>query len=200
MATVNYDLVLEIYDIQTSVAGVQKFFKSRGFMDDNGIKVLNIPGMREGRNNPNYIKLHGSIDWWLDDSQRVVRSLVGPENPFVVLTERTIIYPIYEKHITRDPFFTLYEYFRRTLFREDIVIVIGYSFRDLTINNAFSGWLASKPESRLIITAKKENHEGIRRIIDNGSDKKHDKIQFIHRHFGEAGFITDLENTLNNNT
>ena len=29
--------------------------------------------------------------------------------------------------------------------------------------------------------------------------KKHDKIQFIDRHFGEAGFITDLENTLNNN-
>jgi SIR2-like protein len=106
-------------------------------MGDDGIQVLIIPGMREGRNNPNYIKLHGSIDWWLDDSQRVVNSLVGPENPFVVLTERTIIYPIYEKHITRDPFFTLYEYFRRTLFREDIVIVIGYSFRDLTINNAF---------------------------------------------------------------
>jgi hypothetical protein len=61
-------------------------------------------------------------------------------------------------------------------------------------------WLVSKPESRLIITAKKENHESIRRIIDNGSDKKHGKIQFINRHFGEAGFITDLENTLNNNT
>jgi hypothetical protein len=97
----------------------------------------------------------------------VISSLVGLENPFEVLTERTIIYPIYEKHITRDPFFTLYQYFRRTLFNEDIVIVIGYSFRDLTINNAFSDWLASKPESRLTITAKKENHEVIRRIIDN---------------------------------
>lgn len=197
MATVNYDLVLEIYRTQTNVAGVPKFIKSRGFVDDNGIQVLNTPGLMHGGNNPNYIKLHGSIDWWLDDSQRAISSLVGPENPFVVLKERTMIYPIYEKHITRDPFFTLYEYFRRTLFKEDIVIVIGYSFRDLTINNAFSDWLASKPESRLIITAKKENHEVIRKIV--GSGKKHDKIQFIHRRFGEAEFITDLENTLNNN-
>jgi SIR2-like domain len=197
VATVNYDLVLEIYGRQTNVAGVPKFFTSRGFRDDDGIQVLNVPLIREGSNNPDYIKLHGSIDWWLDDSHRVISSLVGPENPFEVLTERTIIYPIYEKHITRDPFFTLYEYFRRRLFREDIIIVIGYSFRDLTINNAFSDWLASKPESRLIITARKENHEVIRRIIDNDNDKKHDKIQFIHRHFGEAGFITDLENTLN---
>jgi hypothetical protein len=199
VATVNYDLVLEIYGRQTKVAGVPKFFKSRGFVEDNGIEVLNIPGIMERSNNPNYIKLHGSIDWWLDASQRVTSSIVGQENPFVVLKERTIIYPIYEKHITRDPFFTLYEYFRRTLLREDIVIVIGYSFRDLTINNAFLDWLASKPESRLIITAKKKNHEVIRRIINNDNDKKNDKIQFIDKHFGEAGFITDLENTLNNN-
>jgi hypothetical protein len=33
---------------------------SKGFIDDNGIQVLNIRGIREGSNNPNYIKLHGS--------------------------------------------------------------------------------------------------------------------------------------------
>ena len=66
-STVNYDLVLEIYGRQTNVAGVPKFFTSRGFKDDDGIQVLNIPMIREGSNNPDYIKLHGSIDWWLDD-------------------------------------------------------------------------------------------------------------------------------------
>jgi tetratricopeptide (TPR) repeat protein len=33
VATVNYDLVLEIYGTQTNIAGVPKFIKSRGFMD-----------------------------------------------------------------------------------------------------------------------------------------------------------------------
>ena len=46
VANVNYDLVLEIYGTQTNVAGVPKFFKSRGFMD-NGIQVLNIHGIRQ---------------------------------------------------------------------------------------------------------------------------------------------------------
>jgi hypothetical protein len=192
VATVNYDLVLEIYGRQTHVAGVPKFFTSRGFKDKDGMQLLDIPGIRGGDHNPNYIKLHGSIDWWQNDSQQIMSSLVGPENPFETLTERTIIYPIYEKHVTRDPFFTLYEYFRKTLFREDIVIVIGYSFRDLTINNAFSDWLASRPGSRLIVAARKRNHEMIRRIIENN------KVEFIDGYFGENGFISNLENTLKN--
>ena len=65
-----------------------------------------------------------------------------------------MLYPIYEKYVTRDPYFTLYEYFRKSLSNEDILIVIGYSFRDLAINNTFSEWLRSKPECRLIISKK----------------------------------------------
>jgi hypothetical protein len=195
VATVNYDLVLEIYGKQTKVSGVPKFLTNRGFVDDSGIQVLDTLGIREGDHQPNYIKLHGSIDWWLTDQQRVMSALMGPDNPFEVLTDRTIIYPIYEKYITKDPFFTLYEYFRRRIFREDVVIVVGYSFRDVTINNTFSDWIASKPASRLVIVARKENHDTIRRIIANDS-----KLQFIGRYFGENGFIDDLEHTLNNPT
>jgi SIR2-like protein len=122
----------------------------------------------------------------------VIAAIEGPENPFVTLTERTIIYPIYEKHVTKDPFFTIYEYFRKTLFKEQIVIVIGYSFRDFTINNAFSDWLAFKPESRLIVIAKKRNHEIIKRIIENN------RVEFVDGHFRENGFISSLEDTLKN--
>jgi hypothetical protein len=195
VAIVNYDLVLEIYSKQTRVPGVPRFLTNRGFIDDNGIQVLDTLGIREGDRQPNYIKLHGSIDWWLTDRQRVMSALVGPENPFEVLTDRIIIYPVYEKCITKDPFFTLYGYFRRRIFREDVVIVIGYSFRDITINNTFSDWLASKPASRLIIVARRENQDTIRRIIANDS-----KLQFIGTYFGENGFIADLERTLNNPT
>jgi hypothetical protein len=195
VTTVNYDLVLEIYGRQTEVPGVPKFFTNRGFIDESGIPVLNISGIREGSIVPQYIKLHGSIDWWLTDQQKVVSTLAGPDNPFEVLTDRTIVYQIYEKYVTKDPFFTLYECFRRTIFREDVVIVIGYSFRDVTINNTFSDWLASKPESRLIVVARKHNQDTIRGIIGNDS-----KIQFIERYFGENGFVSDLEYTLHNRT
>jgi hypothetical protein len=75
----------------------------------------------------------------------------------------------------------MYECFRRRIFREDIVVVIGYSFRDVTINNTFLDWLASKPKSRLIIVAR-QNKDTLRRIIGNDS-----KIQFINRYFGKNG-------------
>jgi hypothetical protein len=58
------------------------------------VPVLNISGIREVSIVPHYIKLHGSIDWWLTDQQKVVSTLAGPDNPFEVLIDRTIIYPI----------------------------------------------------------------------------------------------------------
>jgi hypothetical protein len=107
-------LTLEIYGTKTSIAGVPKFVTSRGFKSIvGGIPVLDIAGIREGEQNPSYVKLHGSIDWWQNDSGQIIASLEGQENLFEILTERTIIYPIYEKHVTKDPFFTLYQYFRK---------------------------------------------------------------------------------------
>ena len=100
-------------------------------------------------------------------------------------------YPIYEKHISQDPFFTLYQYFRWKLFHEEIVIVIGYSFRDPSINSAFSDWIHSGPSSRLIIVSRPQNHKAILDILGHSS-----RIQFLENYFGEPGFITNLENLL----
>ena len=120
--------------------------------------------------NSEYIKLHGSIDWWLNEQGMIVRSL-DRVNPFEVLTDRSMIYPIYEKFVSKDPFFALYQYFRKILFREDILIVIGFSFRDPSINNAFADWLSTRPSSRLIIVARQEKQNNIRAIFDDNARK-----------------------------
>ena len=191
----NYDLILEIYMGETTVPGVPKFLTERGFKKHAGIEVLNLDGIRDGSMELDYIKLHGSIDWWLDDKRRIIVSHV-PDFPYAKLSERIMLYPIYEKYVTRDPYFTLYEYFRKSLFKEDILIIIGYSFRDLSINNTFLEWLHSKPESRLII-AKKKDHEYIKKILES-NDKVENRIQFIGEHFAENGFFPLLESTLAN--
>jgi SIR2-like domain len=194
VATVNYDLVLEIYGRKSNVPGVPKFLTRRGFVEDNGVQVLNIPAIREGDLEPEYIKLHGSIDWWWSRDQRKVISVPdGPGNPYEVLADRTIIYPIYEKHVTQDPFFTLYEYFRKRIFRDDIVIVMGYSFRDVSINNTFLDWLQSKRTSRLIIVARTKNQRFIEEMLANNP-----RIQFVSSYFGERRFVDDLEDRLRN--
>jgi len=106
-------------------------------MREPGLDVLNLAGIREHSIDLSYIKLHGSIDWWHTPKRNTVLS-TAEESPYQVLADRTTVYPIYEKHISEDPFFSLYQYFRWKLFKEDIVIVIGYSFRDPSINRAFS--------------------------------------------------------------
>jgi hypothetical protein len=78
---------------------------------------------------------------------------------------------------------------------EDILIVIGFSFRDPSINNAFADWLSSRPSSRLLIVASVRNQDNIRAIFNDNP-----RIQFIDRYFGQNGFINSLEDVLTNPT
>ena len=55
---------------------IDLFFTDRGLIDENGIPVLNISRIREDDFVPHYIKLHGSIDWWLTDQQKVIAILL----------------------------------------------------------------------------------------------------------------------------
>jgi hypothetical protein len=66
VATVNYDLVLEIYNRP-------KFLTRRGFENHYGIDILNIEGLTQGYKDLGYIKLHGSIDWWVNEQGMIVR-------------------------------------------------------------------------------------------------------------------------------
>lgn len=139
VATLNYDLVLELYDKdsenQKRLATALQFFKKRGF-DEGDPPKLNIRKILthdfQSGDRIEYINLHGSIDWWKDNHNNIYQDFKG-DNPIVKLRGRNIIYPVYEKSVSREPFFTLYQYFRRSLLHESIVITIGYSFGDISI-------------------------------------------------------------------
>ena len=195
VATLNYDQVLELYDNDTSGESPTKpnFLTERGF-DNKGHPRLYKLKLREillGEKEIQYIKLHGSTDWWIDDNNNIVQSF-HQDNPLAKFKERQIIYPIYEKYISKDPFFTLYQYFRRRLLKEDIVIVIGYSFADISINNAFIDWLSYNNSARLIIVARKNRHN----IIRNSLLIHSNRIEFLNDYFGETNFILNLTNLL----
>lgn len=136
-------------------------------------------------------KLHGSTDWWVDDNNNILESF-SQDNPLSHFSERQIIYPVYEKYISKEPFFTLYQYFRKRLLEEDIVIVIGYSFADISINNSFIDWLLYNDHARLIVVAKEYRHDLIRASLFDESNR----IEFISDYFGEPNFISNLTNLL----
>lgn len=82
------------------------------------------------------IKLHGSIDWYLGDDDRVWRVRDGDLYPST--SSRVLIYPQATKYLAtqRDPFAAQFDLFRRTLSSgaENVLAICGYSFGDEHIN------------------------------------------------------------------
>jgi hypothetical protein len=72
---------------------------------------------------------------------------------------------------------------------------MGYSFRDISVNNAFVDQICYNKKSRMIISAKSDPvKERIRRLFDDNMDR----IAIVSRYFGEDGFIDELRNKLSN--
>ena len=89
----------------------------------------------------NYMKLHGSIDWRIRDrDKRIVMrdtAISLRDNP---ATEQLMIYPIHEKKLSEEFYFTFYYCFKKILVFHDVYIVIGYSFRDFSIRPCIILW------------------------------------------------------------
>ena len=137
-----------------------------------------------------YLKLHGSIDWWVRerDGRIVVRdcfhSLMGE-----TYGSRLMIYPAYDKKISRDPFSSLYNHFRKLLSMHEVYIVVGYSFRDSSINDAFADAL-SRVETRMVMNP---NPDRIRNKITNFPQRR---IDVITKPFGGTELLLELNHIL----
>jgi hypothetical protein len=84
--------------------------------------------------------LHGSVNYYKQEDGRIVKyptSLDEEDMESERIIDNMMIYPIGEKYATITPYFEILSRFRNTLINEKVVIVIGYSFRDDPINNAF---------------------------------------------------------------
>jgi hypothetical protein len=191
--TTNYDLVFE------RCADKNPDIPARiGFRKDHNNEYLPLQKIvLEGQfGEIEYLKLHGSINWWIRDSdKRIVlrdekkpgRSLMGER-----YKEQLMIYPVYEKYVSEDPYFSLYYYFRKLLYLHDVYVVIGYSFRDQSINNAFADALRRKGNSRLIIV--NSNKKSIEKRINQYFPKE--KVKMIEDSFGDTNLIPKLKEVL----
>lgn len=94
----------------------------------------------------NYYKLHGSINWYLDDEEELIKKASATDHvkPFVIFGSD------YKMH-SFDPFFFLLSKFRDRLENSILYIVIGYSFSDKYINNMLIQQLMFKQSNRLML-------------------------------------------------
>ncbi len=141
--TTNYDLCID------------KFLRKQGYYNGFDEKEPGDARTFSGKwHNANglYIlcKLHGSIDWY-EIGGRVTQLTVRPRESLYgeKIEGRRMVYPATEKYALRSPYAECLFYLREQLKVEGICVVIGYSFRDTPINNAFVDGLRFNPSMRI---------------------------------------------------
>lgn len=197
IATVNYDLVIE------KVCDKMGKHLPRGLKSEPGGEGENYLPLRDilfeehkihANDKIRYLKLHGSIDWRIRDTDRMI---VKRDFPYSLsgspANEQVMIYPIYEKRLSQEFYFTMYHYFKRLLDFQEIYLIIGYSFRDNSINDAFYNALKNKKSSRMIVVTK--NKQVINHVNTLFKEFKR-KISIIESKFGDKDLHKKLKDNL----
>lgn len=151
--TTNYDYCFETYCCEKQY----DFFD--GFEPQMGIQTY--IGMDESNKKLKICKLHGSSNYVITARNKLVKTdqIVKPNSRTTSgkIVKESMIYPTTEKYFSRDPYFGLLSKFRNDLIagvakkEESIIVIIGYSFRDFAINNAFIDALNAPIFKRKII-------------------------------------------------
>jgi len=163
--TTNYDLVIE------------KYFDHRAQMRDSlkhgfvlrGNRMVWDPrhgfGYGWDQEKTNLVKLHGSIDqsFFLDG---IEKRQVEPDKGFYQSPafERMMIFPVHEKYATHSPYYDLLSLLRQRLAVEPVCVVIGFSFRDEAVNNAFVDALKENPDLKIVYIGGEDAHKNIQEI------------------------------------
>ncbi len=94
-----------------------------------------------------YIKLHGSINWFIDKEGVTHRTYetITPENT----SKSALIYPGFKGIPYTEPFKSLHQKFIKRLNEADFMISIGFAFRDEAINSAIESILQRKPAFKI---------------------------------------------------
>lgn len=134
--TLNYDLTFE------------EFFNSptETLLNDGFESDRWIGNFEQKQQKLNYYKLHGSINWYLDEEESVKKN-----HDYGITTDPLIIFGSAPKMLSFDPFLFMLSKFRKKLEQSTLYIVIGYSFHDKYINNLLIQQLAMKPERKLLV-------------------------------------------------
>lgn len=141
--TTNYDLCFEKYCN----------IKNIPYNDLSHNRKLDYRRINQKRN-WNIYKLHGSSNWMLDEKNEIkILDRIpqyGENSLSGKMKGEVMIYPTTEKYLSRNPYFSLLTSLRNDLMKKgsdkesNLIVIIGYSFRDMAINNAFIDALQSQ--------------------------------------------------------
>lgn len=150
IVTTNYDMSIELYHRLISLPLADGFSPTPDYF----IKQLDLASYTRTRGVNRHgrwlIKLHGSI-WQFKQGNRIIKTIEDPKKSSldIKIDEEMLIYPIGEKPMLKNPYYSFYKIFKeQEWFR---MIAIGYSFRDEPVNIAIAENLGKVEDATLIV-------------------------------------------------
>lgn len=155
--TTNYDRVIEEYCNYYSTLILKDGFtyvdsiQQREWNPDQEYTSINVTNKQI----VNLYKLHGSLNWRITYDDRIVNvnteEYVSNSNMF---KRNLVIYPSEKNYERTEPFKTLYNYFKKSIEKTFIYIIIGFSFRDDALNNVFLDFLKQNNKYMIVVSPK----------------------------------------------
>lgn len=193
--TLNYDRVLEEYFIERRIPFVDgfSFVNQRRLWNPQTFDVKDpdegiIPSDLYSRPSVPFrvFKLHGSLSW--REFENTIECTTTEEPARSSYHKRNVfIYPTESCNESKEPYRTLYANFRRLKETTDILLVIGYAFRDELINVVIRDFVQQNRESRVIIVSPGV-HEDIRNLYTDSAMKT-----FGHKMIMEPGKFPETQ-------
>lgn len=106
--------------------------------------------VNQGKKNIVLFKLHGSANW-TKSRKGIVKSVATIFVKDDSVHQNVLIYPATRKVAIEDPYFTAYDYFRRTVLGCHCCVVIGYSFHDYDMLTGLKSASAANPKLRTLV-------------------------------------------------
>jgi len=135
--TTNYDLVLEAFchNRRIEYYSGQDEYSRLHIQHNDRLFDIRTPEFK-------ILKLHGSINWYVDENDRLCWSTesIGTGQTTSLgdkVARELLIYPVAEKYTFREPFYDMFHHLKSTLTNYEICVVAGYSFRDDDILGLF---------------------------------------------------------------
>ena len=157
--TTNYDLIIEEYCGHTTKEYINGF--TRRTSPPKGI--WNNDWNLKSQDAIHYIKLHGSINWHDEDNNGKIVE-IGAPGVRNSKQDIMIMPTLGEKDYGRMPFCQLLERFENVLKEVDLLVVIGFSYRDEKLNEIIKKELKEK---LILLSISPTSSNDIHRIDDN---------------------------------
>jgi len=173
IVTTNYDVAVELYH-RYAGKELADGFKST---QKEYTKELDLTEYGRKYGSQWLIKLHGSI-WQFKQGDKIIQTIASPKNlPLrISVGEQMMIYPVGEKPILQEPYYSFYSIFKEQPW--SALVTIGYSFRDEPINIAILERLEVPPPPKIKLIVVNPDAE---KVIGNLGSKVSELNQRIIR-------------------